>query len=168
RVAGERRAGLHPLPGLLVRLDLGFGPALQELRELVDDDAAVGDLGLAVVVDEQARHLLLGLAVAPAEQADEVGGGDAAVAPAQVAEDLALVGELVALGARRAEDEVEDRVDELLLRALEAAPVRRRLDGPAPRVALVAVAAAVTPVGQEEPPEPADTPPPVAAPPPAP
>src|SRR5262249_60814774 len=58
-------------------------------------------------------------------------------------------------GARRAEDEVEDRVDELLLRPLDAAALLRLLDRAAPRVALV-VAAAVAPVGQEEPPEPAE------------
>src|SRR5262249_3470475 len=65
RVVRERRALLHPLPGLLRDDGLVLGGALQELGELVDDDTLVGDLGLALVVDEEARHLLLGARVAP-------------------------------------------------------------------------------------------------------
>src|SRR5205814_1927349 len=110
---------------------------------------------------------LLGLMVAPAEQAHEVGRGDAAVVLADVGEDLALVAEWIPRRLRRAEDEVEDRVDELLLRPPEAPLLLRLLDRATPRIALV-VAAAV--VGHEEPPEPAEAeaavavvPPPVVA-----
>ncbi len=156
---GERAAG--QLQGSRVAGRLAG--ALQELRELVDDDAVVGDLGLALVIDEEAGHLFLGLAVAPAEHADEVGGGDAPVVTAQVGQDLALVGELVAGSLRRSEDEVEDRLDELLLGAAvaEGGTRRGRRDRATPGVPAItvteaAVAAAVTPVGEQEPEQPAE------------
>ena len=120
--------------------------------EGVEDDALLGDLRLAAVVDHQPRHLLLGAREGPPHEAHQIDGGDPPALRPDVAHDLLFVGERILRRRGRPEHEGEDPLVKRLARRRARSgraggrsrrPMPAHVPPPEPEQALEAEAAAV-------------------------